>query len=396
LYERGYSKQEVMKQTMIDYQARLQAIQDTMTKQDIDLLFLPRSANLNYLTGIPRDEPNFGNTIFPGEWLTGAWIPQSGAPILTLPRMLAEFHLGQVTGYDVRILPDAGDPSTLVGDALKSLNLHPQAHIVLEDRAWVETVLNLQRLLPEATLSQASSLLMPLRMIKDEAEIAVMKKAGEITEAAYRATLAQLRHGMTNLDLITEVNYQLKKHGATTQSFVTSFYNMGKNYPFDFHNREEVLLTPLEPPVSISFDFGAVYQDYCYDYGRSVYFGEPDEEYRRCYELVMNAQAAGIAALAAGNTCEQADAAARAVIAEGGYGEAFRHRLGHAIGLDVHEPPFLTAGDSTVLQAGMCFTVEPSIFIPHHLGARVEDVVVVRPNGGEALTSGYRSLQVVA
>ena len=73
------------------------------------MLFLPRSANLNYLTGLPRDEPNFGNTIFPGEWLTGAWIPRSGAPILTLPRMLAEFHLGQVTGYDVRVLPDAGD-----------------------------------------------------------------------------------------------------------------------------------------------------------------------------------------------------------------------------------------------------------------------------------------------
>jgi Xaa-Pro aminopeptidase len=93
---------------------------------------------------------------------------------------------------------------------------------------------------------------------------------------------------------------------------------------------------------------------------------------------VIQSQAAGIAALKAGNTCEQADAAARAVIVDGGYGEHFRHRLGHAIGLDVHETPFLTEGDATVLEPGMCFTAEPSIFIPRHLGARIEDVVVVR------------------
>jgi Xaa-Pro aminopeptidase len=110
----------------------------------------------------------------------------------------------------------------------------------------------------------------------------------------------------------------------------------------------------------------------------------------------MASQAAGMAALRAGGTCQAADAAARQVIAEGGYGHAFRHRLGHGIGMDVHEPPFLTAGDATVLEAGMCFTVEPSIFLPRHLGARVEDVVVVRGDGGEALTRGFQGLHVVA
>ncbi|MCB0136070.1 MAG: M24 family metallopeptidase, partial [Caldilineaceae bacterium] len=110
----------------------------------------------------------------------------------------------------------------------------------------------------------------------------------------------------------------------------------------------------------------------------------------------MASQAAGIAALRTGGTCEAADAAARQVIVDGGYGPAFRHRLGHGIGMDVHEPPFLTAGDATVLAEGMCFTVEPSIFMPHQLGCRVEDVVVVRAGGGEALTSGFQSLHVVA
>jgi Xaa-Pro aminopeptidase len=381
---------------MFDYSQRLARVQQTMAAQGVDLLFLNASTNLQYLTGIPRDEPNYGNTMYPGEWLTGAWVPQQGAPILTLPRMLADFHLGAIPGYDVRVLPDAGDAAALARDVLTALRTPEQAHIAVDDRSWAELVLNVQKLRPAATLSQASAILAPLRRIKDEDEIAVMRKAGEITEAAYAATLPQLKHGMTNLDLITEVNYQLRKHGSRAPSFVTAFYNMGRNYPFDFTNREEVLQIPLEPPVSVSFDFGAVYAGYCYDFGRSVFFGEPDEEYRRVHALVMASQAAGMAALRAGGTCQAADAAARQVIAEGGYGHAFRHRLGHGIGMDVHEPPFLTAGDATVLEAGMCFTVEPSIFLPRHLGARVEDVVVVRGDGGEALTRGFQGLHVVA
>lgn len=381
---------------MFDYSQRLARVQQAMAASGIDLMFLNASTNLQYLTGIARDEPNYGNTMYPGEWLTGAWVPQQGAPILTLPRMLADFHLGAIPGYDVRVLPDAGDPAALAADVLTALKTPETAHIAVEDRSWAELILNVQKLRPAAALSQASTIMAPIRRIKGEDELAIMRKAGEITEAAYLATLRQLKHGMTNLDLITEVNYQLRKQGSRTHSFVTSFYNMGKHYPFDFTNREEVLQIPLEAPISISFDFGAVYEGYCYDYGRSVFFGEPDEEYRRVYELVMSAQAAGIAALRAGNTCAAADAAARQVIIDGGYGSAFRHRLGHGIGMDVHEPPFLTASDSTVLEEGMCFTAEPSIFIPHHLGARVEDVVVVRATGGEALTSGFQKLHIVA
>ncbi len=380
---------------MNNYHARLQKVQAAMEAQSIDLLFLNRSANLSYVTGIARDEPNFGNTIYPGEWLTGAWIARNGDPILTLPRMLAEFHMGAVSGYDVRVLPDADDPLRFVQDVLTTLGVPANGRVATEDRAWAETVLKLQSLLPGATFSLASVILGPLRQIKDDDELALLMEGGRITEAAYAATLAQLKYGMSNLDLITEVNYQLRRHGATSPSFVTSFYNMGRNYPFNFHNREEVLQIPLQPPVSVSFDFGAVYHDYCYDYGRSVFFGEPDAEYRRAYALVMSAQQAGIAALAAGSTCEKADAAARSLIEEGGYGFAFRHRLGHGIGIDVHEPPFLTAGDASVLREGMCFTAEPSIFIPNHMGARVEDVVVVRAGGGQPLTSGFRELHVV-
>jgi Xaa-Pro aminopeptidase len=380
---------------MPDYSKRLAAVQAGMANLKIDLLFLPYSANLDYVTGIHREEQNFGNTMYPGDWMTGAWIPAGGAPIITLPRMQADFH-GAATGFDVRVLPDAGDPLALVRDVLAALKIGDGATVAIEDRARAETVRNLQSLIPNLHLRSASDIMRPLRAIKDADELAILRRAGQITEAAYEATLARIKPGMTTLDLITETNYQLKKHGSFAPSFQTSFYNMGRHFPFKFDNKEEVMLIALEAPVSISFDFGSVLDGYCYDFGRSVFFGQPDDEYRHAYDLVIASQAAGIAALKAGKACEQADAAARRVIEDGGYGYAFRHRLGHGIGMDVHEPPFLTKGDATVMQPGMCFTVEPSIFIPSQFGARVEDIVVVGESGGEPLTTRFKELRVIS
>ena len=196
---------------MPDYQGRSRRVQEQMAAQQIDLLFLPICANLHYLTGIGREEPNFGNTMYPGEWVTGAWIPQTGEPILTLPRMLAEFHMGHVSGFDVRVLPDADDPLELAGSVLQHFGIAGNGAIAVEDRAWAETLINLRTLVPDVRFSQASALIMPLRRIKDEDEIAIMREAGVVTEAAYAATLAQLKHGMTNLDLISEVRYQLRE-----------------------------------------------------------------------------------------------------------------------------------------------------------------------------------------
>jgi Xaa-Pro aminopeptidase len=172
-------------------------------------------------------------------------------------------------------------------------------------------------------------------------------------------------------------------------------YNSGPNYPLIFGKREEKWMRRLEPPMALLFDFGAAFNGYCYDFGRTVAFGQPDEELQRVFDLVMQSQAAGIGALKAGNTAAQADAAAREVIEQAGYGEEFRHRLGHGIGLDVHEAPFLTSSDHTTLESGMFFTVEPSIMQFNTFSARVEDVVVVGENGGQPLTSGFQTLQVI-
>lgn len=381
----------------MDYAKRIADFQERLGGK-ADVAFFPvASSDLQYLTGVPRDIPNFGAVLHPGAWLEGAWLSPSHAPVLALPRMSAEFGgLERVEGIDLRVLGDWDDPATLVKDILASFNLPDKPRVAVSDWALGETVSALNAILPNATFVSATDILREMRVIKSEDDIEMMRQAGAITEAAFTDVLKNLKIGMTELEIVSEVDYQLRKHGSLGPSFTTSLYNSGPNHELLFGQRETTWKRVLTAPVSILFDFGAAYQGYCYDFGRTVFFGEPDAEAQRVYDLVMASQAAGVAAMKAGQaTTTDADKAARDVIAEAGYGETFRHRLGHGIGMDVHEPPFLTAGDETLLQEGMLFTVEPSITQFHTYSARVEDVVVVRSDGGEKLTNGFQELIVI-
>lgn len=376
--------------------SRLQKFQSLLASK-ADLAYFPVSTDLQYLAGVPRDIPNFGRTMHPGAWLEGAWMTANHNPVLALPRMTAEFGgLGNVQGIDLRILGDWDSPAKMVQSILNGFDLPEAPRVAIDELTTGETIAALHELLPGATFISATQILREMRVIKSEDEIAIMRQAGEITEAAFTDVIAKLKHGMTELDIAAEVDYQLRRHGSLGPSFTTSLYCSGPGHPLIFGQREVTWKRVLTPPVSILFDFGAVFNGFCYDYGRTVCFGEPDEEMQRVYRLVMDSQAAGIAAMRAEQvTTSQVDAAARKVIDDAGYGETFRHRLGHGIGMDVHEPPFLTAPDHTPVQEGMLFTVEPSITQFNTFSARVEDVVVARPAGGEPLTKGFQSLIVI-
>lgn len=380
----------------MNYDERLRIFQQNLG-EIADLAFFPISADLHYLTGVPRDIPSFGWNLHPGAWLEGIWITSTAAPTLTLPRMTAEFGgLMGSSDTELIVLGDWDDPVQLVRDLLARFNLPSRPRVAFGDRTHGETVIALQGILDTPSFVSGTELLRRQRVVKSEDEIAIMRKAGEITEAAFTDVLPHLKHGMTELEVISEVNYQLRRHGSLGESFPTSLYSSGPNHPLIFGHREEKSLRPLNPPVSILFDFGAIYDGFCYDFGRTIAFGEPDAEFRQVYDLVMASQAAGVAALKADTTtCEQVDAAARQVIEDAGYGAEFRHRLGHGIGMDVHEPPFLTKGNQTVLREGMMFTIEPSIMIFDKCSTRVEDIVVVRPDGGEKLTSDFQTLHIV-
>jgi Xaa-Pro dipeptidase len=213
------------------YLERLAQFQALLNGQ-ADFAFFPISADLEYLTGVPRDIPNFGLTMHPGGWLEGAWVSPHRPPVLPLSRMSAEFSgLGRVQGIDVRVLGDWDDPAALVKDILKSFDLPPHPTAAISDLTTGETVVKLQRLLPDATFISATDILRALRVIKSEDEIALMREAGRITEAAFADVVAQLKHGMTELEILAEVDYQLRRHGALGPSFTTSFYNSGPHHP---------------------------------------------------------------------------------------------------------------------------------------------------------------------
>ena len=381
---------------MASYEQRRARFRESIAGR-ADLVFVPIGTDLDYLTGIHRDIPSYGRNLHPGMWLEGAWMSAEREPILTLPRMTAEFGAkGGTDGLDVRVLGDWDDPAEMARGILKELGVGEGATIATSDDAEAESLIELQRLVPGARFASATAMLRELRVIKDAGEIETMREAGRKTEAAFAEVLKRLRIGMTELDVVAEVDLQLRRQGSLGPSFTTSLYNTGPSHPMLFGRRLESWPRALTAPVSVLFDFGAVHDGMCYDYGRTVSFGAPSEEQVRVHRLIMESQAAGIAALSAGDaTCEAVDRAARAVIEEAGYGERFRHRLGHAIGWDVHEPPFLTRGDETPVREGMIFTIEPSIFQDRDFSARVEDCVVARPGGGEPLTSGWQDLIVV-
>jgi Xaa-Pro aminopeptidase len=374
---------------------RLPAFQ-ALLEGKADLAFIPLGTDLHYLAGIPRDIPNYGTTLHPGGWLEGAWLTPGHAPVLALPRMTAEFKgRGESKGIEIRVLGDHDDPAALARDIFASLRVPARPRIAISDRAHGESAVHIQALLPDAVFLSATDILRELRVIKSDAEIATMREAGRRTEAAFAETLKRLKFGMTELDAIAEINYQMQRQGSLGQTFTTSLYNTGPDHPLLMGRRLESWKRPIHPPCSVLFDFGASHEGLCYDYGRTVHFGEPDAEQRKVHATVMAAQAAGIAALGVGTTAAQVDASARQVVEDAGYGPNFRHRLGHGIGWDVHEPPFLTKSDHSVLREGMMFTVEPSILQDRSFSARVEDVIVCRPGGGEKLTSGFQELLVV-
>ncbi|MFO8060728.1 MAG: M24 family metallopeptidase, partial [Bacillota bacterium] len=249
---------------------------------------------------------------------------------------------------------------------------------------------------PELQFLDASVAIARMRAIKDRHETRIMKEAGAITDRVFAAVLRRLRVGMTEYDIAREVDHQVIVCGGSGVSFHTGIVVSGDGIPRMPAKDRKTGDTPVVPGASITFDFGVLWQGYASDFGRTVFCGEPKKEYREYHDLVMEAQAAAVAAMKAGQiTARELNRVARRVIEEAGLGDYFTHRLGHGIGIDVHEPPFLYELDGTVLQEGMCFTVEPSIRIPDGVAVRVEDVVQVTREGGVPFTSFSRDYLVI-
>jgi Xaa-Pro aminopeptidase len=371
-----------------------------MGEQGVGLLYLTPGANLFYLTGVMRHEQGGTDHNAWGDWAVGAYLGLEGDILFLAPRMGGAFY--QVETRDkpwlaqVRLIQEAEDPLDVMRDTLKHFNLNGQ-RIALDDRAWAQTVRAFQRLLPDNEYTLASPLIAPMRMIKEEAELDLMRHAGVITDQVFQKALAVLRPGCTEVDVASEIDHQFKAHGAEYTSFVTGIRFVGPGQArTDTDDAPRASEKKLMPGDSVTFDFGCVYQGYCSDFGRSAFVGEPPAEYLKVHDIVLRSQQAGMAAMKAGQTTgAEVNRVARKVIEDEGYGPYFTHRLGHGIGVTVHETPWLDSVEKAVLQENMTFTVEPSIRVPDRFGNRVEDIVLVTPAGGVSLYNTDRRLYIV-
>lgn len=374
----------------LDHTVRRARVAEAMTRAAIDLLFLPISGDLEYLTGIPRREPSFGNVSYRHGWVAGAFFRPGKDPIVVLPRMITEYELPGGASGDVVIVKETDDADAILTRTAKAIG--PVKSLAVGARTWAETLIHLRQALGDPVLSNADDLISPLRRIKAPEEMERMAAATRIVDEVMAVIGPQVRPGVTEAELAAQVNLEMSRRGSRVESFDTGIISAGR---LDQREPGTRLTTqPIRAGTSVSFDFGAVVDGYCSDFGRTIFVGEPDSEFLRVYELVIESQAAGIRAARPDVTAAEIDRASRQVIEAGGYGTWFRHRTGHSIGLDVHEYPFISEEDRTPLQPGMTFTIEPSIFWPGHVGARIEDVIVCEPSGARKLNS-YREALVV-
>ncbi len=261
-------------------------------------------------------------------------------------------------------------------------------HVSLALEAKLSEHINPRRLRP------TDNLIASLRATKDAAELDAIRKAARIAERAFKGLTGRGAKGFvgrTEADLAGELEYRMRKLGASGASF-PSIVAAGAHAALPHYRPGS---TKVRPGHAVLLDWGAVYDGYCSDLTRVVFAGRIPPQIGRIYEVVLEAQLAGIRAVRSGREPKVVDAAAREVIAAAGFGDHFGHGLGHGVGLEVHEGPTVSARGEGRLRAGNVITVEPGIYIPGVGGVRIEDDVVVERGGGRVLTNLPKRLQAM-
>ena len=366
---------------MLNYAERRGRLTDRMRAEGVDVLFLGLSADLEYLSGVERGIPFFGQSSYAHGWVAGGFFRPDTDPVFVLPRMVAAFDLPVRPEGEIVIVNETDDGFAVFERVAKGLGR--ATTVAVGDRVWAETTLNLGRVFGFERLRTGSSLVNDLRRVKTAEEVEAMGRACRTVERAMEAVAPRVRPGVSMAELVEEVEYQLRLAGSRTPSFATHIFT-GLD-PDSLDSSTHTARVPLAEGMSVMFDFGGVVDGYCSDFGRTVVAGEPSQELLDAYEVMLAAYEAGRAACRPGALAREVNAACRAPIEEAGLGPHFRHRMGHGIGLDVHERPFVSSEDETPLQAGMTFTDEPSIIIPNAFSIRIENIIVCDEQGGRVL-----------
>jgi Xaa-Pro aminopeptidase len=364
---------------------RLQRAAAAARQAEIDTLLLTPGADLRYLTGYDA---------LPLERLTCLVVPASGEPVLVVP--LLERLAAEASGASavVKIVThgETDDAFAMTAGLVHDALGKPPRRVAVADRMWAEQVLRFGSLMSGAEQATAGRVLRSLRLRKTADEVEGLRRAAAAIDVVHSRMGEWLRPGRTEEQVGRDIAQAITDAGHARVNFI--IVGSGPNGASPHHHTSDRVIEAGDPVV---VDIGGTMPDgYCSDCTRTyVAGGSPDEEFARYYEILLDAQKRSCESVRPGVTAASVDAAARDVITAGGYGDFFVHRTGHGIGLEEHEDPYIVAGNDTVLEPGMCFSIEPGIYLPGRHGARIEDIVVVTDKGVERLDTIDRDLIVL-
>ena len=337
------------------------------------------------LLSVGADLPYFtGYTAMPLERLTMLVLPLGSEPTLVVPLLEAP----RVEPGPFRLKPwgETDDPVAIVGDLCRRAE-----SVAIGDQTWSVFLLGLQADLDKATFASATPITRSLRSKKDPLEIEYLRTAGAGVDRVVARLATEQFSGRTEREMarvVTQMTLE-EDHDQALFWIVAS----GPNSASPHHEPTDRI---IELGDLVVVDFGGKHRGYSSDCTRTFVVGPAGSEQSEIHRVVRDAQQAATEAVAPGISAEEVDRVARRTIVEAGYGDFFIHRTGHGIGLEVHEHPYLVEGNSEKLESGMCFSIEPGIYLEGRFGVRIEDIVTVTDEGVESLNRGDRSLVTVA
>ncbi|UIX30043.1 aminopeptidase P family protein [Streptomyces sp. GQFP] len=365
--------------TADDYRARMRRAAREAEDAGLAGLLVAPGPDLVWLTGYAPTAVT--------ERLTLLVLAAGQDPVLVVPALEAPdaAHAAGAPALTLRDWTDGKDPYAATAPLLDAAG-----RFGVSDNAWALHLLALQKALPGTSYVSLTEGLPMLRAVKDAAELTRLAAAGAAADATYEEIRKVPFGGRRERDVAGDLADLLRRFGHSEVDF--TIVASGPNGANPHHEAGDRV---IERGDMVVLDFGGLLHGYGSDTSRTVHVGEPDAERRRVHDIVREAQEAGFRAVRPGAACQDVDRAARAVITEAGYGEYFIHRTGHGIGVTTHEPPYMIEGEERPLVPGMCFSVEPGIYLPGRFGVRIEDIVTVTEDGGRRLNNTTRELVVV-
>ncbi len=344
--------------------ARLERVQAALARAAADWLLVPASPDFRWLTGARARAT---------ERLVAIAVPARGDPFAVVPALEAEMLGRECPWLALEVWTEAEDP---IERLERRMGLGAASTLLLGEGLRVSPLLRLAGLV---RCRPATEVLGPLRAVKDAQELAALERAAGHADAIVEAVADRMAPGMTEQD-VARMIFEAFEAAGDDGAWAIVAAGANSALPHHFTSGDRI----REDDV-VMLDLGAVTDGYVSDITRTYFMGTPPAEFIAVFDTVNAARAAAIAALKPGVTAESVDRAARSVIEAAGHGAEFVHRTGHGVGLEVHEPPYIVAGNRELLRAGMTHSVEPGIYLPGAFGVRLEDLVAVTDQGARRL-----------